>query len=41
MKFNKAMMTLVAAVTLAGSVSALTPVFADTSASIASNNRSS
>ena len=37
MKFNKAMMTLVAAVTLAGSVSALTPVFADTSASIASN----
>lgn len=37
MKFNKAMMTLVAAVTLAGSVSAVTPVFADTSASIASN----
>ncbi|BAN73187.1 MULTISPECIES: cell wall hydrolase P40 [Lacticaseibacillus] len=37
MKFNKAMITLVAAVTLAGSASAVTPVFADTSASIASN----
>ncbi|QXG58210.1 cell wall hydrolase P40 [Lacticaseibacillus casei] len=37
MKFNKAMITLVAAVTLAGTASAVTPVFADTSASIASN----
>ncbi|GEL39055.1 surface antigen [Lacticaseibacillus paracasei subsp. tolerans DSM 20258] len=37
MKFNKVMITLVAAVTLAGSASAVTPVFADTSASIASN----
>lgn len=37
MKFNKAMITLVAAVTLAGSASAVIPVFADTSASIASN----
>jgi len=37
MKFNKVMITLVAAVTLAGSASAVTPVFADTSDSIASN----
>lgn len=37
MKFNEVMITLVAAVTLAGSASAVTPVFADTSDSIASN----
>ncbi|MEN2349194.1 cell wall hydrolase P40 [Lacticaseibacillus paracasei] len=37
MKFNKVMITLVAAVTLASSASAVTPVFADTSDSIASN----
>ena len=37
MKFNKVMITLVAAVTLAGSASAVTTVFADTSDSIASN----
>lgn len=37
MKFNKVMITLVAAVTLAASASAVTPVFADTSDSIASN----
>ena len=37
MKFNKVMITLVAAVTFAGSASAVTPVFADTSDSIASN----
>lgn len=37
MKFNKVMITLVAAFTLTGSASAVTPVFADTSDSIASN----